>query len=86
MQRTRAWRRHQRNRIRNKRLRQIRAWWIRRYEDISEKFLGKMIDTPNPCTCWMCENPRKHGKLTLKEKISLQQYHDELQELLDDKG
>jgi len=45
-----------------------------------------MIDTPNPCTCWMCENPRKHGKLTLKEKISLQQYHDELQELLDDKG
>lgn len=34
--------------------------------------LRKAIDTPTPCSCWMCGNPRKHSKdkLTRQEKLA----------------
>ena len=32
------------------------------------KSLGKVVDTPCPCSCWMCGNPRRHFKeATLQE-------------------
>jgi len=32
-----------------------------------------VIDTPKPCSCWMCGNPRKHlGEKTLKERSAEQ--------------
>jgi len=24
------------------------------------KSLGKVVDTPTPCSCWMCGNPRRY--------------------------
>lgn len=24
--------------------------------------VGKVVDTPCPCSCWMCGNPRRHFK------------------------
>ena len=24
------------------------------------KSLGKVVDTPAPCSCWMCGNPRRY--------------------------
>lgn len=26
------------------------------------KAVGKVVDTPCPCSCWMCGNPRRHFK------------------------
>jgi hypothetical protein len=36
------------------------------------RVLGKAIDTPTPCSCWMCGNPRKYFKdrLTRQEKLA----------------
>lgn len=32
------------------------------------KFLAKVVDTPCPCSCWMCGNPRRHlNELTRQE-------------------
>lgn len=37
------------------------------------------IDTPTPCSCWMCGNPRrKAGKITLAEQ---QSHYDLVQQL-----
>lgn len=34
--------------------------------------LGKAVDTPRPCSCWMCGNPRRHfGNGTRQELASL---------------
>jgi hypothetical protein len=32
------------------------------------KELGKAINTPTPCSCWMCGNQRKHHGLTFQEQ------------------
>jgi hypothetical protein len=35
------------------------------------KALGKVVDTPCPCSCWMCGNPRrKLDELTIHERSS----------------
>lgn len=40
-----------------------------------------LATTATPCSCWMCGNPRKYFKeLTLKEKISLINFKEELLE------
>lgn len=71
MQRTRAWRRHQRERIKNKRIRQINSWWFGERVVDDPKFVGMMIDTPHPCSGPCCGNPRKHfGLLTRQEIIA----------------
>lgn len=32
------------------------------------KSIGKVVDTPCPCSCWICGNPRRHLKeLTRQE-------------------
>ena len=38
------------------------------------KLLGKVINTPTPCSCWMCGNPRRHFKeLTRQERRAIDQ-------------
>jgi len=26
------------------------------------KLLGRLAETPKPCSCWMCGNPRRYGE------------------------
>lgn len=36
------------------------------------KLIGKVIDTPTPCSCWMCGNPRRYqNKLTCQERRAI---------------
>ncbi|MFM0566930.1 hypothetical protein PQQ88_01100 [Paraburkholderia caledonica] len=32
--------------------------------------LGRLVDTPTPCSCWMCGNPRHHLK---KDRLSIRE-------------
>jgi len=59
-----AERRHHRERLKKNR----RVHWGR---DLSRDPVqhGKAIDTPTPCSCFMCGNSRRiHGDRTLKER------------------
>jgi hypothetical protein len=60
------------------RLRRKRApfWWGRRLT--SAKELGRVIDTPTPCSCWMCGNARRYfNERTIGERRWLQHAHDD---------
>lgn len=36
------------------------------------KSLGKAVDTPCLCSCWMCGNPRRHhGEISRQELIAI---------------
>ena len=36
--------------------------------------LGKVVDTPTPCSCWMCGNPRRYfNALTRQELRAIKQ-------------
>lgn len=36
------------------------------------KVLGKAVDTPCPCSCWMCGNPRRYfHELSRQELIAI---------------
>ncbi|MDA8378168.1 MAG: hypothetical protein M0Z50_14135 [Planctomycetia bacterium] len=62
----RAMRRHHRHRLLHNR----RFHWGRDLSesDESPRHRGKVIDTPTPCSCWMCGNPRRYfGEKTLQE-------------------
>ncbi len=64
---SRAMRRHHRYRLYRRR----RFHWGRDLAESDEnpKFRGKVIDTPTPCSCWMCGNPRKWWKeKTMQER------------------
>ena len=38
------------------------------------KSLGKVVDTPTPCSCWMCGNARWYFKeLSLQERVAIDQ-------------
>ena len=58
----RAFRIHHRNRIKNNRKR----YWDMDLEKNS-RFLGICINTPHPCSCYLCSNRRKHDGPTLQE-------------------
>jgi hypothetical protein len=52
-------------------------WWGRR---LNSEELGKVVDTPTPCSCWMCGNPRRYSKtdkLTVWEQRWFQEVDDE---------
>lgn len=36
------------------------TYWGHYKEEMSEKHLGMVVNTPKPCGCWMCSKPRKH--------------------------
>lgn len=68
----RALRRHHVARIKRAR----RFHWGR---DLAQepKPLAKAIDTPCPCSCWMCGNPRRYfGELTRQEKQELLDFRE----------
>ena len=33
------------------------------------KLLGKVVDTPTPCSCWMCGNPRRYFKELTRQEL-----------------
>jgi hypothetical protein len=36
------------------------SYWGHYGEEMSEKHLGVVVNTPKICSCWMCSKPRKH--------------------------
>ncbi|SOE66820.1 hypothetical protein SAMN05414139_02916 [Burkholderia sp. D7] len=67
-----ARRRADRARIKERR----RYWWGRYLVDATER--GKVIDTPTPCSCPMCGNPRHYfGERTIGERRWFQQVEDQ---------
>lgn len=57
-------RRHHRARLKNRR----QHWWGRDLR-AEPKALAKAINTPTPCSCWMCGNPRRtQGERTRQER------------------
>lgn len=60
---SRAKRRHHRARL--KRARQF--YYGENLADYPVKW-GKSIDTPTPCSCYLCRNPRRDGGLTIQER------------------
>jgi hypothetical protein len=48
-----------------------RKWWG---HDLSRVEQGMVVDTPTPCSCWMCGNPRKYlGERTVQERRAMQE-------------
>ena len=50
------------------------------------KTAGIIINTPTPCSCWMCQNPRHMGysmkeSLTRQELKALDNYNDQVKEI-----
>lgn len=43
---------------------------------ISAKEIGRRAHTPQPCSCNMCGNPRKHCK-SKKDKLTIQELKEE---------
>lgn len=55
----RAQRRAHRERLKRKR----KNYWALGFDlPVNQKFLAKMVNTPKPCSCYMCGNPRKFWK------------------------
>jgi len=51
-------------------------WWGRRLTSESE--LGRVVDTPTPCSCWMCGNPRRYlNERTVQEQRWLQEIDED---------
>lgn len=80
---TRAWRRHDRARLKAVRS----SYWSMQWRDSSdvrymEACLGRLVATSTPCSCWMCGNPRRDTKdpLTLAEKKARDRFADGLLE------
>jgi hypothetical protein len=57
---------HHQKRIKNNR----REYWGEVNKD--ERRLGILLNTPKPCSCFMCRNRRKDEGLTLQELKSLE--------------
>ncbi|WP_157201156.1 hypothetical protein [Massilia sp. Root351] len=39
--------------------------------------LGKLLNTPTPCSCWMCGNPRRQGELSVSELLHALTWHED---------
>lgn len=69
----RAQRRHHRDRLICKRVKQRPSWFfdLAHYPDherLNARQRGRLANTPTPCSCWMCGNPRRHlNQRTLAE-------------------
>jgi len=60
-------RRHHRERLKKKREREIFSRWC--YNEPTDRDIGVSIDTPCPCSCPWCGNPRRHfGEKTVQER------------------
>jgi hypothetical protein len=68
-----AERRAQRARIKRTR---GKFWWGHRLTGNVER--GKVVDTPTPCSCWMCGNARRRlGEQTIYERRWFQSADDD---------
>lgn len=71
--RNRAHRRHHRERLIFKRVKQRPSWFLNldhhaQPDRFHAKQRGRLASTPTPCSCWMCGNPRRHlNQRTLAE-------------------
>ncbi|PMS14143.1 hypothetical protein FNF07_06110 [Trinickia caryophylli] len=66
---------HRADRARLKKKR--RSWWAGQPPK-TEVQLGRLIDTPTPCSCWMCGNPRRYlGERTIGERRWAQYVDDD---------
>jgi hypothetical protein len=78
--RTRAWRRRQQARIKAR----IAAWpWVA-CEDLAADpiWLGKMVQTPHPCSGMCCGNPRKWwGEMTRQERRKADDAAEQMSEI-----
>lgn len=69
--RGRAWRRHQRARLKAAR----KHYWNGWRSDPSAS--SRLVKTPTPCSCAMCGNPRKYfGEPTLQEQRADQDHQE----------
>ena len=67
-----ARRRADRARLKKKRV----FWWCSK-DRKSDTQLGRLIDTPTPCSCWMCGNPRRYfNERTIQEQRWFQDVGD----------
>lgn len=61
---SRALNRHHRARLKRSR----RYYWGRDLVQGPPRQLGRVIDTPHPCSCLMCGNERAHAGRTMQER------------------
>lgn len=77
----RAIRRHHRERLKQKR----RSYWMAfdpycDYPIVNNERVVRLINTPTPCSCDLCGNPRRHfGEISKQEKIANLIMADELE-------
>jgi len=65
----RALRRHHKIRLNKKRINYYtRGFYEKNRVDVEHQTL-KFVDTPKPCSCWMCGNPRKHWKEETRQEL-----------------
>lgn len=67
---TRAQRRHQVNRIKDKR----RKYW--EAQPYTARSIGKTLYTPKRCNCWMCSKPRLVEGMNMQERRARLRYTD----------
>lgn len=81
---TRAWRRHDTDRLRTVRAHYTHMMW-RHFETPEDRrrVVGMLVHTAKACSCAMCGNPRRffNDKLTLAEKRHLAKGRDGWKEL-----
>ena len=63
MTRSRAWRRHQEVRVKQR----VRNYYGG-YAKGKPRALGRLARTRQPCSCWMCGNPRGYFRPSLQER------------------
>jgi hypothetical protein len=47
---------------------QRQIWWGRR---LPPELVSRAVDTPTPCSCWMCGNPRKYFRELSRQELKL---------------
>lgn len=54
------------------RLKSSRRYFWGRQRDLSQdpRALGLVLSTPNPCSCYMCGNPRRYFKSDALDEVS----------------
>jgi hypothetical protein len=46
---------------------------------LTPRLLGIVADTPKPCSCWLCGNPRHHyNEVTRQEQVAVLRQQDGL--------
>jgi hypothetical protein len=85
MPRTRAERRHHRERMKARAAHFFDIQWEKnKHPDVYQHRLVRRIDTPARCSCWMCGNPRRYScgaeRKTIQERKADQIMKDELNE------